>query len=113
MINSIKKVSFDLLNWYQKLPVKNRKIVNKAFFFKKNKLRSYYTIPKEKNNYTSINDKVFLENKKEFTVLKNHYLDESVRDKVNSVTGYIHYLKLQTSIYFYHFFSFNYGLRKL
>ena len=58
MINSIKKVSFDLLNWYQKLPVKNRKIVNKAFFFKKNKLRSYYTIPKEKNNLTSINDKV-------------------------------------------------------
>lgn len=112
MINSIKKVSFDLLNWYQKLPVKNKKIVNKAFFFKKNKLRSYYTIPKEKNNYTSINDKVFLENKKEFTVLKNHYLDESVRDKVNSVTGYIPYLKLQTSIYFYHFFSFNYGLRK-
>ncbi len=100
------------INYYQNLSVENKKIVNRALFFQKKKLRSYYTIPTDKTALTPICDSIFLENKKDFEILKNNYLDETVRDKINSVTGYIPYLKSETSIYFYHFFSINYGLRK-
>jgi len=110
--SALRKIVGDMINSYQKLPVEKRKIVNKAFFFNKNKLRSYYTIPKDKTTLTPIDDTIFRENKKDFEILKNHYLDESVRNKINSVTGYVPYLRSQTSIYFYHFFSINYGLRK-
>ncbi len=110
--STIKKIALDMINSYQNLSVEKKKIVNKVFFFKKNKLRLYYTIPKDKTILTPIDNTIFLENKKDFEILKNHYLDETVRNKINSVTGYIPYLRSQTSIYFYHFFSINYGVRK-
>ena len=89
-----------------------RKYINKLFFFVNASLRSYYTIPLKNQKFNSIGIKIFNQINKKFEVLDNAYLGKSIRDNVNSVSGYIPYLKDQTSIYLYHFFSINYGLRK-
>ena len=110
--SELKKIAYFFIDFYQNLSPANRNIINTPLFFIKNKLRSYYTLPKDKTTLTPIDSTIFFENKKDFEILKSHYLNETIRNKTNSVTGYIPYLKSQTSIYFYHFFSINYGLRK-
>lgn len=108
----VRKTFIKIVNEYPNLSIKKKAIVNKLLFFWKNKLRSYYTIPQNKTVFTPSGINVFNDNEKKFEILKNHYIDKTVRDRINSVSGYIPYLSSQTSIYFYHFFSINYGLRK-
>lgn len=102
-----------ILNYYSNLNPKNRKYVNHFFFIYKKNLRTYYTKPKKSKLFKPLN-KNFISNlsHKSLKLFEDHYLDDSVRDNISSVAGYIPYVKNQTKIYFYHFFSVNYGVRK-
>ncbi|MDA9184183.1 hypothetical protein N9O25_01165 [Flavobacteriaceae bacterium] len=60
----------------------------------------------------TIDATVFNHLEKDFEILENHHLDKSIRDNIPSVSGYVPYLKNLTKIYYYHFFSINYGIRK-
>ena len=113
MLNKVNLfVTNNIISNYVSLPPRKKKRVNKLFFFIKSKLRSYYTIPTKRDYSQAIGINVFKEQNKEFELLSDAYIDESIRDNVPSVSGYVPYLKNQTSVYFYHFFSINYGLRK-
>lgn len=113
MIDNLKIfITKNIIKKYANFSPKKRKIFNKLFFFINHKLRSYYTIPNDKTNSSSIDLSYFNDLVKEHKLMKNHFIDKSVRDKIPSVSAYIPYLKNQTSIYFYNFFSTNYGLRK-
>ena len=102
-----------ILNTYSNLNPKSRKYFNHIFFINKKKLRSYYTIPRNRKISKPLNKKFILNvSYKSVKIFENHFLDDSVRDNIPSVAGYIPYLKNQTKIYFYHFFSVNYGIRK-
>ena len=83
------------------------------FFSSTKNLRTYYTKPKKSKLFKPLN-KNFISNlsHKSLKLFEDHYLDDSVRDNISSVAGYIPYVKNQTKIYFYHFFSVNYGVRK-
>ena len=102
-----------VLNSYSSLNLKTRKFVNYFFFIYKKNLRTYYTIPRNSKVFKPLNKK-FTSNisHKSLKLFEDHFLDDSVRDNIPSVAGYIPYLKNQTKIYFYHFFSVNYGIRK-
>lgn len=114
MINKFKTwILSNFLNSYSKLKPRKRKFVNQFFFIYKKNLRSYYTIPiKSKNSVPMGTSSLLNLPNKKFIFFENHHLDHSVRDSIPSVAGYVPYLKNQTKIYFYHFFSVNYGIRK-
>ena len=75
-------------------------------------LRVYYTLPLKKDHSREIDRSFFSLNEKNFEILDDCIVGRDVRENIPSVAGYIPYLQNQTSIYFYHFFSINYGLRK-
>ena len=107
---AFKKILFKFVFWYSKLPPHKRKLINNFLFFSKKRLRSYYTIPK--NNCSPVSNIYFIKNYKDLQIIKNSFIGKNIRDSVNSVSGYVPYVKGSTKIYFYHFFSLNYGIRK-
>ena len=107
---AFKKILFKFVFWYSKLPPHKRKLINNFLFFSNKRLRSYYTIPK--NNCSPVSNIYFIKNYKDFQIIKNSFIGKNIRDSMNSVSGYVPYVKGSTKIYFYHFFSLNYGIRR-
>ena len=113
MISKLKSSAVkNIIGTYINSGPKNKKLYNRLLSIVIKNLRTYYTIPSLKDNYTSIDGERIEENKKELEIINECYIGKKTRDNIPSVAGYIPYLKNQTSIYFYHFFSINYGLRK-
>ena len=106
----LQKLFFLFTNWYVLLSPRKRKVIDLFLLVHRRKIRAYYTIPT--NNSIPSDKKKLLSNSTSFDLKINQFIDKNIRDSVNSVAGYIPYIKHQTSLYFYHFFSINYGLRK-
>lgn len=112
MITKLKSLLTSLMSNYTNTTPKKRSIYNKFLSLIFRNLRSYYTIPGVDSSFSSIETDIFKKNKSKFQIINDSYIGKKIRDNIPSVAGYIPYLKNQTSIYIYHFFSINYGLRK-
>ena len=97
---------------YLRLTPNNKKLLNKVLELFINNLRIYFTIPNLMNKAVPQGKSIFDNLGKDFQIINDSYLDKTIRDQFPSVSGYVPYLVNQTKIYFYHFFSVNYGIRK-
>jgi len=101
-----------LIVFYLRLTPNKKQLIDFVLDHFTDNLRTYFTIPKPINKSIPQGKSIFNSLGNDFQIINDSFLDKSIRDRFPSVSGYIPYLLNQTKIYFYHFFSVNYGIRK-